>query len=335
MLKKVSAFLLACALLLCLCACQGGETTSTTTAPPSETTTAPATETTAPAQTTTAPADEVVYDHTDTSIFQLKKWYKEIPQAALVGVTEDGKEFQLPPTEDNYRVMQGICTDRTYLYALLEKKNQDVNGEKRSLCRMAKIDLSTWELLGYSEPLEVDHGNGMTYNTKTGEILVANYSDYPKRISVIDSETMTLTRTVELNRAARGIAYNEEKDCYAVASSSYGFAIYDADFNELAYYEGNAPSSGKKCFGRQSISFDGEYIYMTYTGAVINGLNGWEIVCCYDWSGNFCGVFSIRTFYEIESTVHVDGVTYAAFYNDGGKFFRVEFDKELLKDPAE
>ena len=73
---------------------------------------------------------------------------------------------------------------------------------------------------------------------------------------------------------------------------------------------------------------------MTYTGAVVNGLNGYEIICCYDWSGNFCGVFSLRTFYEIESTIHVGGVTYASFYNEGGKFYQVVFDEVPLKAPA-
>lgn len=337
MYKKLLAVLLASVLLLCLCACQGGGTTPTATGSPTEATTEPSTAAaTAPTELTTAPTEEVVYDHTDTSIFQMDKWHKEIPQAELLGVTEEGKEFWLPPTEDNYRVMQGSCTDGTYLYALLEKKNQDVNGENRSLCRLAKVDLATWEILGYSEPLEVDHGNGMTYNSKTGEILVTNCHDYPKMVSVIDPETMTVTRTFDLKYSARGIAYDAETDRYAVAiGGSYDFAVFDAEFNELAYYKCDDVTSGKRSFGRQSISTDGEYLYLTYTGAVVNGLNGYELICCYDWSGNFCGVLALRTFYEIESTIHVDGITYAAFYHEGGKFFQIAFDKELLKDPAE
>lgn len=333
--KKILAAGLAALQLLCLCACQGGEPTTATTTPPTTTAAPPTQVTTVPPQTTVAPTTETVYDHTDLSIFQMKKWHKEIPEGKLLGITADGGPFILPPSEDNYRVMQGMCTDGTYMFALLEKKKQDVNGDSRSLCRMAKVDLSTWEILAYSEPMELDHGNGMTYNTKTGEILVVHGQFYPKTISVVDPETMTVKRTFDLAYNARGITYDAATDRYAVCiGGKSDFVIYDSEFNELAYYACDDLVSGNKEFGRQSISTDGKYLYMTYTGAVVNGLNGYEIICCYDWSGNFCGVFSLRTFYEIESTIHVGGVTYASFYNEGGKFYQVVFDEVPLKAPA-
>lgn len=318
MKRKIMAAFLAVLQLLCLCACDP--------AAPADTTKPSVDSETETAASTTAP---VVYDHTTTDVFGLNKWFKYIQTAKAVGVLPDNKEFHIPPTEDMYKVMQGCCTDGTYMYAVLEKKKQDVDGEVRSLCRIVKVQLDTWEVVAISEPLKLDHGNGATYNGKTNEIVVTNCQFDPKMISIVDPETLTVTRTVKLSRKVRGIAYNPEKDQYAVAiSGSSDIAIYDANFKELDYYKCEAPG-----LGNQSISWDGRYLYMTYTGALKSKTRGSEIICCYDWNGNFCGVFRLFTFLELESSFHVNGETYVSFYNDGGKFYRLEMEGIELLTP--
>lgn len=332
MSKKILALILALLQVLCLCACGSNtEPTPTTTTPVGETTQPPVT-TTAPPETTQPPATTtppVVYDHTTTEVFKLKNWHKKIQAAKMEGVLADGKEFHISPTEDKYKVMQGICTDGKYMYAFLEKKNQDVDGEKRSMCRVFKVDLATWEVVFVSEPLKVDHANGVTYNTKTNEIYVTHFYYNAYMISVLDAATLTVVRSFELEHPSRGLAYNAELDQYAVLV--YGksdIVIYDADWKELAYYTCDIPNLGK-----QAMSWDGKYLYMEYTGALDADTRGSEAITCYDWNGNFCGVFRLASYYELESTIHVNGEIYAAFYNDGGKFFRLNMEGVELLEP--
>lgn len=332
MRKIVIALLLAVLQILCLTACSGKDGPAPTTAAPTKTTTAPTQQTTVPPETTQPPATmppPVIYDHTTTEVYQVKKWYKNIQTAKMEGVTAEGKEFHIPTTEDRYKVMQGCCTDGKYMYAFLEKKNQDVDGETRSLCRVFKVDLETWEVLEMSEPLKVDHANGVTYNTKTNEIFVTHFNYNSYLISVVDPETLTVTRSFELEHPSRGLAYNAEMDQYAVLV--YGksdIVIYDADWKELAYYECAIPNLAKQC-----MSWDGKYLYMSYTGALDADTRGSEVIACYDWNGNFCGVFRLASYYELESTIHVNGETYMAFNNDGCKVFRLKMNMIELLEP--
>ncbi len=333
MVKKMTVLVLAVLQILCLCACGSKGTPTPTTTAPTEGTTAPITTTTEPVPTTTEqiPATTVpeIYDHTSTDVYQQINWFDKIQTAKMEGVLEGGEYFYIPTTEDLYKVMQGCCTDGQYMYAILEKKNQDVDGETRSLCRVFKVDLDSWEVVAISEPLKLDHANGATFNTKTNEILVTHYNYLPNTLSVVDPETLTITRTVELDYELRGIAYNEEKDQYAVVvKNSCDIVIYDADFVEQAYYECEDPGLGKQC-----VSWDGEYLYLSYTGALKSKTAGSEIICCYDWSGNFCGVFRLNVYIELEGSFHVNGETYISFYNNGGKFYRLNLDGIELLEP--
>lgn len=330
MCKKIFALILAMLQILCLCACGSKAEPTATTAPIVETTQPPVTtappETTQPPATTTPP---VVYDHLSTDVYQQKNWFKKIQTAKMEGVLADGNEFHIPATEDGYKIMQGICTDGRYMYAFMEKKNQDVDGEKRSMCRVFKVDLTTWEVVSVSEPLKVDHANGVTYNTKTNEIFVTHFYYNSYLISIVDPATMTVTRSFELEHPSRGLAYNVELDQYAVLV--YGksdIVIYDADWKELAYYECAIPNLGK-----QSMSWDGKYLYMSYTGALDADTKGSEAFACYDWKGNFCGVFRLYSYYELESSIHVNGQTYMAFYHSGGKFYRLNMETIELLEP--
>lgn len=316
--RKIMAAFLAALQLLCMCACAP--------AAPADTTKPSVDSETETAAPTTAP---VVYDHTTTDVYQMDKWFKNIQTAKTTDITEGMKELFIEPAEGYYNVMQGSCSDGKYIYAFLEKKKQDVDGETRSLCRIVKVSMETWEIVATSEPLKVDHGNGATYNSKTNEIYVTNCQYLPKVISVVDPQTLTVTGTVEIEYGARGIAYNAEKDQYAVAvSGSSDIVIYDANFKKLAYYECEAPG-----LGNQSISWDGKYLYMTYTGALEKKTKGSEVICCYDWNGNFCGVFRLFMFMEIESSFHVNGETYVSFYNGGGKFYRLDMEGIELLEP--
>ena len=73
-MKKLMAILLAAVQLLCLCACGNGEVPSTT-APGAE----PIGTTSVSTGETTEPENGI--DHTTTDVYQLDKWFKNVPTA--------------------------------------------------------------------------------------------------------------------------------------------------------------------------------------------------------------------------------------------------------------
>ena len=69
--------------------------------------------------------------------------------------------------KDHYKVQQGSATDGTYAYFVLESQI-DYKGS------LWKCDLNTWEVLDVKYGLEIDHGNDMTYNPNTNQLIVVN-----------------------------------------------------------------------------------------------------------------------------------------------------------------
>ena len=52
---------------------------------------------------------------------------------------------------------------------------------------------------------------------------------------------------------------------------------------------------------------------------------------CYDWDGNFCGVYRIDAYQEDEALFHVGDQFYITFYTgSGGRVYKLDFDKDLL-----
>lgn len=330
-LKKKIGMLMALLILLMLCACGNSSVTESTEAETEAETIASEAQT--ETETTTESAaeteEEYPYDFTDPSFFEIDGWELCLPWAATNGVTAEGKYFHLK-TVDDYSVMQGACSDGTYLYALLENKNVFVDGEKRSYCKLFKIDLATWEIVAESEGLPLDHGNGMTYNSNTGQLIVAHCQRLTKGISIVDPETMTVTDTFEIGRAITSITYNDTRDQYVImVKGTRDFAILDAEFNEVAYYTGV-----ESHLSNQNISCDDDYIYLLHTGTN-SELPGTEVFLCYDWSGNYCGAYRLKSFTEVEALIHVGDTVYAAFYSSGGRFYQLDFDMSLCKSPTE
>ena len=267
----------------------------------------------------------------------------------MIGVTTDGSPFRLPNV-DGYEVMQGGCTDGTYAYLLLENdKLKDEAGnaltftdhygvvQPLSRCKLFKVDMSTWQVVAVSEPLDVDHGNGITYNPDTNQLVVAHCTNSTQRISYVDPDNLTVESYEELGRNLYSIAYNSTYKKYVIGvKGSDKFTIYDAgskpatashDKQGIKLMEiMNTPEETK--IGYQNIYCDDDYIYITYTG-ILNA------VMCYDWSGNYAGVFYVNCNKENEAMFHVGNKYYMSFYEpgkrNGGIVYQLYFDKTLLR----
>ena len=112
--------------------------------------------------------------------------------------------------KDHYKVQQGSATDGTYAYFVLESQI-DYKGS------LWKCDLNTWEVLDVKYGLEIDHGNDMTYNPNTNQLIVVNNKPRYNTITFIDPQTLEITGTKQLAVNMFSIAYNETRDQYVVA----------------------------------------------------------------------------------------------------------------------
>ena len=321
MRKRRKQFLACCILLaVLLCGCRQTEPDDT----PDDTqqgTQDPATEPDRqePSEEDESPGSKgSTYEFTDELFLYEKDFLDHVPKAAVSGVKGDNEYFQLTSI-GNYAVMQGGCTDGTYMYLVLENQTNEMD-------IVFKVDMSTWEVVAQSEPLALDHANGMTYNPKLDRLIVAHNSNYPKDISFLDPDTLTITDRKTIGLSIYGIAYHEERDLYVVGiSNKRDFAILDSDFKELGYFDGHEVG-----LTNQSLGCDDNYIFIGNTGVTANP--GVELVKIYDWSGEYKGIFRIDSVSEHEAIICNDGIYYVTFFTgNGGRVYQIDFDLDLLE----
>lgn len=246
-----------------------------------------------------------------------------IPRAVATGPLEGNRPFHLPP-EGDYCVLQGGCTDGRYAYLALE--NQRMVREGRSAfaeCVLAKVDLSSWQVVAKSASLPINHGNDLAFNPRTGRLLVVHCEGRPNHISFIDPETLEILETREYFHSVYGIAYNEGRDQYVLAvKGAYDFAIFDRDFQLLRYVKGVDTR-----FVKQGIDCDDEFIYFSMSEK--------NAIACYDWAGNYRGVYAVQGCdREVENLFHV-GEEWFISYNlgkeRGGAVYRLRFDRARMR----
>ena len=228
----------------------------------------------------------------------------------IVNLTgEDTKEHR------HYRVQQGSCTDGKYAYMVLESQT-DYKGS------LWKVDLADGHVVKTVYGLPIGHGNDMTYNPKTGLLIVVhNKPDYDT-ISMIDPETLEIVETRKLSRDMFCIAYNEERDQYVIGiSGGYNFAILDADFNELAFHV--AKNTG---LTTQGTDCDNRYIYFPQNSKD-NSINR---ILVYDWEGNYIDYIRVGAYQEIESMFHVGDDLYICFNASGGYLYKAKLEEDKL-----
>lgn len=306
-IKKILALTLAS---MMLCGCQQ-------TSPAGDETKEPAVE--GEVQGEKQEEEELLYQPNQEEFLSMKDFFDYLPRAPLSGVTTDGNYFQLGNVGD-HTVMQGGCSDGTYMYLILEN-----NKEKTDI--IFKVDMSTWEIVKQSEPLPLHHGNGMGYNSKTNEILVSHNTGAPKDVSIIDPETLTIKKTFSLDYGIYGIAYNEKRDCYVIGLSGLSaFAVLDSNFVELGYYEGHSIG-----LANQSVSCDDDYIYVGNSGVGSNP--GMEVVKIYNWMGEYQGIFRVDSVSEQEAFIPINGKNYITFFTgNGGRVYEIDIDYSQLAE---
>lgn len=240
--------------------------------------------------------------------------------------------------KDYYRILEGGCTDGTYAYFCMYNSSVEK-------CKIVKVLLkkgSSPVCVKVSGPLDIDHGNDLTYNpyiTDRGKLIAVHCmfkKQGKKEISFIDPDTLTVTgkkdivipETVPGNDGQPvapellknivgfdGISYNAIRNQYVVLlkGDSGDFLILDSDFNVIRYFDA-APKFG---YVNQGIDSTDDYIIVCQSRKNKKSNDG-NILAVYKWGdGSYQKkviLRGIRNDYEIENVFHVDNTYYAACY---------------------
>ncbi len=203
----------------------------------------------------------------------------------------------------NHMVLQGACTDGKYAYVIFE--NQKVSP---SVGIIRKIELATWKVVKDSQPLAIDHGNDICYNSKTGMLVVSHNAPDRTKVSFINPDTLELVETIKIGYEIYSITYNPELDRYALGiSHGFNFVIVDSNFN----YVGKRFHIGQVTgFTKQGMDSDEKYIYF---------VQSWEnCIVVYDWEGNYIKTinFENKIKHESEAIFHIGRSFYITFNID-------------------
>ncbi|MBO5270133.1 MAG: hypothetical protein J6B77_05065 [Clostridia bacterium] len=305
--------LLLLALLLTLTACGGGTGAETTDG---------SGETTTGGEVTSG--DEVTTEAT-TTVEEEETTIDEVTTEGKVEPTEPEPADQLDKYDDpalfmtpvwslkthtdangvNCRVIQGGCTDGTYLYVAF---NDGGSKNPNSISAIRKYHIATRSLVTTYENLKISHCNDMTFNPETNELLMVHNSPDREHISIYDADSLEFKEMITIDLDIYSIAYDPYEQCYWVGISyGYTFAKLDFDFQQVGdIYQGY--ESG---YTKQGMDIDSKYIYFLQYGK--------NCIMVYDKSGAFVREIPLpKTNHEPENICHIGDDFYVGYLESGG-----------------
>lgn len=225
-----------------------------------------------------------------------------------------------------YDTMQGGCYGNGYGYFALYNRNKEK-------CRIVKIDLNTGKRVKKSKILNIAHGNDLTYNENTNQLIAVHNSLNGKMVSFIDPTTLKVigTKTIELDESLPGLtesrraafagigalAYNSEHNQYVARIKNLAdLLILDENLNPVRYVR----LTKKDSQTYQGMDTVGDYVLV---GQSYKGSNPYNIISVYDLDGNYISKITVKKGTELENVFHNGSTFYAGFYTSGYKTYYV------------
>lgn len=208
-------------------------------------------------------------------------------------------------------VMQGGCTDGEYFYLLL---NDGDDKTENSKSRIIKVDPETFKVVKTGPVIYVRHANDMTYNSKTGKLIISWCSVDSKSYSVVDIDTLDVSskKTVAGVVGFYAIDYCAELDKYVIGESTNGNNEYRLQvLTGKLHYSGEPFDSLKTGYTKQGIHCDSKYIYMAQSPSSKSDNN--NIIAVFDWEGNHVRTFTVDLPGESENIFWYNGNLYSAY----------------------
>ena len=225
-----------------------------------------------------------------------------------------------------YDTFQGACSHGKYSWHILFNR-------KNNKCRVIKVNMSTHKVVKVSQILPLDHGNDMTYDEKRKQLVVVHYEPHPRRLSVIDPDTLKVKKVKNIKtptervsgastkfsksiKGVTGIGYDSQNDEYIVSimGTRHYMALDASDFKILRVIK--VPDLPP--YVRQGMTVKNGFIIRAYSP--YNKKYNQNILYVYDSAGNFIKTAKLGAGYEIESV-----------YFDGDKMFASTYRSYLKK----
>lgn len=240
-----------------------------------------------------------------------------------------------------YDTFQGACSNGKYSWHVLFNRNNNK-------CRVIKVNMSTHKVVKVSKILPLDHGNDMTYDEKRKQLVVVHYEPHPRRLSVIDPDTLKVKKVKNIKtptervsgastkfsksiKGVTGIGYDKQNDEYIVAimGTRHYMALDASSFKILRVIK--VPDLPP--YVRQGMTVKNGFIIRSYSP--YNKKYNQNILYVYDSAGNFVKTAKLGAGYEIES-VYFDGdkmfaSTYRSYLKKKTKKVKVKGKKKKVK----
>lgn len=235
--------------------------------------------------------------------------------------------------EDNIRGTQGGCRVGNYHYQAFIKTDPESN-EMNNITYVGKYDLTTKQTVLYSELLDLNHANDMTYNSKTNELVIVHNAPRAKMLTCLDPDTLTITRRLELPTSAYAITYSTARDQYMIGvSGSKDLLPVSADMQKLAKKPYKATPTADRCT-TQGICSDETFVYCVLWDSKYKVSPQMQNrITVYDWYGNYVGTVNITVDKLEPENISVENGTFfvLAASSKGGKIYRITPTAPVVK----
>ena len=196
-------------------------------------------------------------------------------------------------TSDDIKGTQGGCRVGNYHYQCIIKTDAQSN-QMNNITYVVKYDLTAKQTVMCSELLDLNHANDITYNSKTNELVIVHNTPRAKMLTMLDPDTLTITRRVELPGDVYAITYSAARDSYMVGvSGGQKLRPVSADFQHTTIYPYEATPTSALCT-TQGIGSDETFIYCAlYDSKYKVSPNMQNRITVYDWYGNYVGTINM------------------------------------------
>lgn len=237
-------------------------------------------------------------------------------------------DFAEDPNNPPYDLLEGGCTDGTYVYLVGQRNSKvqeggiwkSVAGEDSS--KIIKLKMSDWTIeqtsSAFAGKYNLNHANSLAYNPKENILAVASYKQYASQydghgwssVTFVNPDTLEAVGTKVLGEQVTSVAFHEQTGEYiAELADSYNFVVYDTDFNKLRSYTKGIDTD----YIKQSLVCDGDYFYSIQSRHTETEQTG-NLLVQYKWEDGE----HVRTLYldsqnEAENIFHFGGQFYIGF----------------------
>ena len=219
-----------------------------------------------------------------SSPVQLKKAGKVLDLRTLIGEKHTG-----------YSIVQGSCTDGKYAYYMMVSA-ADQQG------RLLKVRIKDNKVVGRSKVVDVNHGNGICYDSKRKQIVSTTYHNRRQKLAFFDAGSLAFIgykkvrfsyyknagkdsiNSEDRKRGLTAIAYNATYDCYVgMESEFHDIIIYDAETLEAIGKVRTVVNAAYPAVW-QSMDCDDRYVYYVLSPGSGQPYN---VILCLEWHSEY------------------------------------------------